>query len=94
VRTHSDAYTHAHIASQTTSHSPFTCTHAVASRRLGNCYRNGEGVEKDLAESMRLYTLSAEAGFVGAQFALGMSYISGQGVRRIHIASHSNSITQ
>jgi TPR repeat protein len=47
---------------------------------LGNMYRYGEGVAKNLIEAVRLLALSAEQGCATAQLHLGVMYHSGEGV--------------
>src|SRR5260370_29128437 len=43
-------------------------------------YERGEGMTKDTAEAVRLYTLAASQGLPIAQFDLGYMYENGQGV--------------
>ena len=45
-------------------------------------YENGEGVEKDLDEAVRLYHAAAGQGDADAQFTLGQMYENGEGVER------------
>jgi len=49
---------------------------------LGYLYQHGHGVDLDLDEAFRLYTLGAELGHAAAQHALAVSYINGQGVTK------------
>ncbi|MFI3230555.1 MAG: tetratricopeptide repeat protein, partial [bacterium] len=49
---------------------------------LGNCYKNGEEVEKDLDKAFELYTKSAEQGNANAQFNLGVCYKYGIGTKQ------------
>ena len=49
---------------------------------LGILYYNGEGVRRDFVEAVRLYTLSAEQRYVGAQNALAVCYRNGLGVEK------------
>lgn len=55
---------------------------------LGNLYRDGQGVEKDLAQTLAWWTKSAELGNVDAQFALGNIYSGGYGVPRDYLLSY------
>ena len=47
--------------------------------RLATQYWNGEGVEKNEVEAVRLYRLAAEAGYAPAQTSLGFAYDMGRG---------------
>ena len=47
-------------------------------------YDSGDGVEKDLAKAVELYTKSVELEFVPAMDRLGEMYMSGTGVERDH----------
>ena len=49
---------------------------------LGNCYYNGEGVEKDEVKAFEWYKKAAEQGYVEAQFKLGVCYDNGIGIER------------
>jgi TPR repeat protein len=53
--------------------------HAAAQNRLGNCYCDGHGVEKNLVEAVKLFRQAAEHGYVGAQYNLGVCYYHGEG---------------
>jgi hypothetical protein len=53
---------------------------ADAMFNLALCYRNGEGVEKDVLEAYRWFQLSAEQGGALAQCNLGFCYYFGEGV--------------
>jgi len=46
------------------------CAYAVLQFNLAECYRLGEGVEKDLEEMLDLYEASAAQGFSHAKVAL------------------------
>ena len=48
--------------------------------KLGNLYREGEGVSQDYEEAVKWYRKSAEQGNASAQFNLGTSYYNGEGV--------------
>ena len=54
--------------------------HTKAMNTLGNCYYNGNGVNKDLKKSFELYQRSAKLGWAKGQFNIGMSYYYGEGV--------------
>ncbi len=56
---------------------------AIAQLELGDCFEDGEGVEQDYAEAIRWYKLSAEQGYVEAEFALGFCYEFGVGVDEV-----------
>jgi hypothetical protein len=47
---------------------------------LGICYRDGYGVEQDLATAAKWYARAAEAGYADAQLALALAHLHGQGV--------------
>ena len=53
---------------------------AEAQYKLGRCYANGLGVEIDMVEAVRWFTLAAEQGDAMAQCALGNCYYYGYGV--------------
>ena len=53
---------------------------AEAQYQLGRCYANGLGVEIDMVEAVRWFTLAAEQGMAMAQYALGNCYYYGYGV--------------
>jgi hypothetical protein len=55
---------------------------------LGSMYRDGQGVEKDLEETLRWWQRAAELGNVDAQFALGDIYSGGFGVTRDYVQSY------
>ena len=55
---------------------------------LGTMYRDGQGVEKDLAQTLAWWTKSAKLGHVDAQFALGNIYSGGFGVPRDYVLSY------
>lgn len=50
--------------------------------KLGSCYEEGNGVEKDLDKAVEWYTKAAEQGNVNAQYNLGHCYYEGKGVNR------------
>jgi len=49
---------------------------------LGNCYMNGQGVEKDQKIAAEWFRKAADQGMKEAQFALGNCYMNGQGVEK------------
>ena len=49
---------------------------------LGDCYRDGTGVEKNLTEVVKSYRKAAEQGNADAQFNLGVCYDDGEGVEK------------
>ena len=49
---------------------------------LGIAYESGEGVAKDMRESVRWYRQAAEQGYAKAQYVLGLAYESGAGVAK------------
>jgi len=51
---------------------------SVASKTLGDMYRNGEGVQADKELAIKYYTRSAELDNHRAQFALGYMYCEGE----------------
>ena len=50
--------------------------------KLGNAYRLGEGVDKDLTEAAKWFRLAAEQGHAEAQFHLGQGYYFSEGVKK------------
>ena len=56
--------------------------HAKAENQLGECYRDGHGVEPDLSEAVRWFEKAAEQNNPEALFNLGFLYYAGNGVRR------------
>ena len=55
---------------------------------LGNLYRDGQGVEKDLAQTIAWWEKAAALGYVDAQFALGNIYSGGYGVTKDYVLSY------
>ena len=53
---------------------------ADAQFRLGTCYYNGIGVEKDVVEAVKWWRKAAEQNNADAQFGLGYCYVYGWGV--------------
>ncbi len=55
---------------------------------LGTLYRDGQGVEQDLKQTIKWWEKAAELGYVDAQFALGNIYSGGYGVTRDYVLSY------
>jgi TPR repeat protein len=55
---------------------------APAMTLLGELYRDGVSVRRDLNEAMRWYKLAADRGDRQAQFALGIAHLNGAGAAR------------
>ena len=55
---------------------------------LGDRYRDGEGVRRDLLYAARLYARAAESGLPAAQARLGNAYHQGIGVPRDYLLSY------
>lgn len=53
---------------------------AEAQYWLGQCYHNGDGIEKDYKEAIKWYIMSANNEYNKAQHILGMMYYFGEGV--------------
>ena len=49
---------------------------------MGDCYRNGEGVEKNLEKAVYWYSIAAKHGNRKAQSNLGDCYRKGEGVEK------------
>ncbi len=47
---------------------------------LGNCYRQGLGVDQDHKRAMELYEIAIQQGVVAAEYALGVMLLSGEGI--------------
>ena len=62
---------------------------AYAQYRMGYRYANGDGVEKNLVESLKWYRKAAENGQVEAQYRLGFIYEQGRGVPVSYVESAS-----
>lgn len=60
---------------------------AEAQFRLGMIYRDGLGVPRDYAESVKWLTLAASQGMADAQFRLGMMYYRARGVEKDYAAA-------
>lgn len=50
--------------------------------KLGDAYYKGKGVEKDVYEAIKWYSIAAEQGNASAQFMLGYAYLEGNGVEK------------
>jgi len=61
--------------------------HARAQYRLARLYANGNGVDKDLTEAIRLYHLAVDQGDADAQLGLGYIYETGNGTAKDEIAA-------
>ncbi len=55
---------------------------------LGTIYRDGQGVEQDLEETLKWWQTAAELGYVDAQFALGNIHSGGYGVIKNYVLSY------
>ena len=53
-----------------------------AQYKLGVCYANGDGVEKDLKQAAYWWRKAAEQGFAPAQLNLGFCYYNGEDVEK------------
>jgi TPR repeat protein len=62
--------------------------HVIAQDKLGDTYRNGEGVPQDDKEAVKLFTLAAEQGYAKAQHNLALKYSSGRGVPQNYVQAH------
>src|SRR6185312_9838688 len=56
--------------------------HVEAQHRLGFCYENGIGVEKDAQQAVEWYRQAAIQGHAEAQYKMGSSYSNGNGVAK------------
>lgn len=56
--------------------------HAEAENRLGECYRDGQGIAPDMSEAIRWFERAAEQNNPDALFNLGSLYYDGKGVKR------------
>ena len=54
----------------------------IAQCNLGVCYKYGNGVEKNLEETIKWYTKAANQGYAQAQYYLGKAYDKGDGVEK------------
>jgi hypothetical protein len=52
---------------------------AKAQYQLGKCYKNGEGVAKDVKKAFDYFSRAAKQGNADAQLALGKCYLKGRG---------------
>ena len=51
-------------------------------------YDNGEGVTEDDVEAVKWFRKSAEQGFAGAQYNLGVMYANGEGVAEDYVMGY------
>ena len=56
----------------------------LAQYYLGEMYRKGDGITKDLAEAMKWHALAAEQGDMDSQFAVGMNFYDKQDFASAH----------
>lgn len=54
---------------------------------LGNHYRKGEKIDRDMAEALHWYHRAADQGHAGAQYNLGIMYLTGDGVKQSDMGS-------
>ena len=54
--------------------------HKKAQYRLGMCYKEGNGVDKDRKKAVALFQKSAKQGYAKAQYQLAKAYLKGKGV--------------
>jgi hypothetical protein len=54
--------------------------HKKAQYRLGQCYKEGYGVEKDRKKAFELFLKSAQQGYAKAEYQVGKAYLKGKGV--------------
>ena len=55
-----------------------------AQDHLGSLYYHGNGIDKDLKESVKWYQAAAEQGYASSQTNLGICYSNGKGVKKNH----------
>lgn len=53
-----------------------------AEYRLGEAYRLGTGLEKDIPQAFKWYARAAEQGHNGARYKLGLIYQTGEGIKQ------------
>ena len=61
---------------------------AMAQYFLGQCCKNGDGMEMNEMEAVRFFRKAAEAGYAEAQFELGLCYLNGNGVKKDNEEGH------
>ncbi len=61
---------------------------ARAQYKLGNMYKNGEGVSEDDAKAVKWYRKAAEQGHAMAQYRLGLRYSMGEGVPKNNVRAY------
>jgi TPR repeat protein len=60
----------------------------AAEIRLGDLYRDGRGVARDMAQATAWYRKAADAGDAGAQGTLGLLYSVGMGVQQDYVEAY------
>jgi hypothetical protein len=60
----------------------------TAEIRLGDLYRDGRGVARDMAQAVAWYRKAADQGDAGAQGTLGLLYSVGMGVQQDYIEAY------
>ena len=63
--------------------------HKKAQYRLGMCYKEGYGVEKNRKTAIDLFAKSAKQGYGKAQYQLGRAYLKGKGVAADEVKAKS-----
>lgn len=61
----------------------------AAQSELGLCYYEGDGIPRNIRESMRWFILAARQGEAQAQYYLGRAYSSGEGVPKDIESAHT-----
>ncbi len=61
---------------------------APAQFALGTLYRDGQGVDQDLTQTLKWWERAAELGHGDAQYALGNIYSGGYGIERDYVLSY------
>jgi len=54
----------------------------IAEYKLGEAYRLGAGLEKNIPQAFKWYARAAEQGHSGAQYKLGLIYQTGEGIKQ------------
>ena len=55
---------------------------------LGECYRDGHGVRRNLKLGIKLLALAAQRGDPDAQVSIGYQYFYGEGIKRDRSKAH------
>ena len=66
--------------------------YADAERDLGNCYRSGDGIEKQAEKAVYWYERAAKQGDAEAQFYLALVYLEGEGVEQNEKKAYDTSV--